>query len=272
MKQLILIPFCLTVITLFAGNDNFPVGARSAGLAHASVTLSDAWSTYHNQAGLSLLKKPTAAAFYETRFLLSELSTKAIAGAIPFKKGAFGLSVMQSGFSLYSESKIGLAYGMQLSEIFSAGIQLDYFHINIGESYGSKGALAGEAGVLAKLTDNLAAGVHVANPTRTKLSDNESLPTTMRLGLAYHFSKKVFVSAESQKNSGNKPVFKAGIEYHVIEALYLRSGISTNPTLNTFGFGLHIKNLKFDFAGSFHSVLGFSPQVGISYDFGADEN
>jgi len=62
-----------------------------------------------------------------------------------------------------------------------------------------------------------------------------------------------------------KPVFKAGIEYKAIKEFYLRAGISTNPALSSFGFGLNLKNLKIDFSANYHQVLGISPQVGLSY-------
>ena len=252
-----------------AGNDNHPIGGRSGGLAHSSVTLSDVWSGHHNQAGLTGLTSTTAGIFYENRYLLPELSLKAGIVAVPLKNGAFGLSFSYFGFALYNESKVGLAYAQKIGNKVSAAVQLDYLNTRIAEGYGSKGLFAGEAGIQAHLTNNLTIGVHIFNPTRTKLAEynNERVPTIMRLGLDYKFSKKVFVSVETEKDAGHKAVFKAGLEYHVIEQLYLRTGISTNPGLNTFGFGLELKQFKIDFASSLHSVLGYSPQLSLTYVF-----
>lgn len=268
---------CLPVIiTLFlfssdltAGNDNHPVGGRSAGMAHSSVTLSDVWAGHQNQAGLIGLKSTTAGIFYENRYLIPELSLKAGIVAMPFKNGVFALSVSNFGFTLYNESKVGLAYAMKISDKVSAAVQLDYLNTQIGEGYGNKSALAGEAGIRAELTDALTIGAHIFNPTRAKLSEynDERVPTIMRLGVDYKFSEKVFVSVETLKDMDHKAVFKAGLEYHVIEQLYLRTGISTNPALNTFGFGLELKQFKIDFATSLHSVLGYSPQLSLTYAF-----
>ena len=55
------------------GNENQPIGARSAGLANASLTLSDVWSVHHNQAGLGHIRKVSAGVYYESRFLMPEL-------------------------------------------------------------------------------------------------------------------------------------------------------------------------------------------------------
>ncbi len=51
-----LYPFCLLLITTFfsyGGNENWPLGSRQAGMGFTGVTLSDIWSSSHNQAGLA---------------------------------------------------------------------------------------------------------------------------------------------------------------------------------------------------------------------------
>jgi hypothetical protein len=266
-----LLPLIFFIISFHfshAWSDNYHLGGRHAGMANASVSLSDVWSVHHNQAGLGFLKKGAAGVYYENRFLLKELSLKGGAFAYPVKAGTFGLCVSSFGYANYSESKIGLAFGKAFGEKFSAGIQLDYLNTNIGENYGKRSAFAGEIGVQAKPLKNLTIGAHLFNPTRTMQDDynDERMPTVMRIGLDYRFSDKVFVALETEKDIDHKPVFKAGLEYIPAEVLYLRAGISTNPSQSSFGFGLKLKQFKLDFASSFHSVLGFTPQAGIVYE------
>lgn len=260
---LLFIPF-----TTFGSGENYLIGARSAGMAHASVTLSDLWSAHHNQAGLAGVKTISGGVFYESRFLLPELGLKGGAVAIPVGEGTFGLNISSFGYSKFSESKYGLAYARNFGEKFSAGIQMDYLHVRIGEEYGSKGAFAVEAGVQAKLTDELTIGAHVFNPNRAKIADyeDERMPTIMRVGLNYEFSDKVFVVLETEKDIDHKPVVRAGMEYQPAEILYFRIGVASNPFLTSFGFGLNIKEqFKLDFATSYHSTLGYSPQISLSY-------
>ena len=83
----------------------------------------------------------------------------------------------------------------------------------------------------------------------------------------YNFSNKIIVIAEAEKNISYKPVYKAGIEYHIIKEIYLRTGIATNPTLNTFGIGIELKKIKIDFASSFNQTFGYSPQISMVYNF-----
>ncbi|HEY6160158.1 MAG TPA: hypothetical protein VI112_03015, partial [Bacteroidia bacterium] len=235
---------------------------------NASVTLSDAWSTFNNQAGLGFMKNIAVGTYYEDRFMLKQLSSKAFAFALPVPGGTFGLSYSSFGYSAYSENKYGLAFGKSFGENISAGIQMDYLTTHIIENYGSKGTLVAEAGMQFKVLKKLTMGVHVYNLTRSKLADydNERVPTVMRLGLTYKFSDKVFVSVETEKDMDRKSVLKAGAEYMVAKVLYIRAGIASNPSLSCFGFGLNLKGFKIDITATYHSVLGFTPQMGLGYD------
>lgn len=268
-RRLILLFSALPAFTAaFAGSDNYPLGARQAGMANASVTIADVWSVQHNQAGLGFVKSTAAGVYYENRFLMKELSLKGGAFVLPVKAGTFGLCVSSFGYTNYSENKVGIAFGKAFGEKFSAGIQLDYLNTHIAENYGKSQAVAGEIGIQVKPLKSLTIGAHLFNPTRAKLADynNERTSTIMRLGVDYRFSEKVFVAVETEKDVDHKAAFKTGLEYHPAEALYLRAGISTNPSLSSFGFGLKIKQFKLDFASTFHSVLGYTPQVGVVYE------
>lgn len=268
MHKLLLV-ILFAPFTVFGSGENFHIGGRSAGLGHASVTLSDLWSVHHNQAGLGLLENAQAGFFYESRFMLSELSLKGAAAVIPTKSGTFGLSVSSFGYSLYGENKYGLAYGRKLNSKVSVGVQLNYHNIRIAENYGNKNTLSMEGGLLAQLTTKLSLGAHIYNPTRAKVSDydNERLPTIYRFGMNYKFSDKVFIAAEAEKDVDHNAVFKVGVEYHVMEILYLRGGIATNPVYSSFGFGIELKQFKLDIASEFHQVLGHTPQLSLLYTF-----
>jgi hypothetical protein len=270
MKRFYISIFCFSAgLSLFAGNEDYPIGARSSALGNASVSLSDVWSAHHNQAGLAFVHDPAAGVSYENRFLLKEISVRGGVVALPIKAGTFGLCITNFGYSLYSENKYSLSFAKAFGKKLSAGIAMDYLSTKIAEGYGSRGSLAAEAGIIAKPLKGLTMGVHVFNPTRSKISayDDERLPTIIRLGGDYLFSDKVRLAAEVQKDIKYKAEFKAGIEYLPVKELYLRIGLSTNPVLSTFGFGLNLKNLKIDFAASYHQTLGLSPQLGLSYSF-----
>lgn len=277
-KVIYLFLVVLFSLSIFAAGDNYGLGARSGGMANASVTFSDIWSIHHNQAGLANIESITTGIYYQNRFGLKELGVQGFAFALPIQevsKGVIGVSVTYFGYSQYNDSKIGLAYGKQLGDKYSVGIQLDYLQTSLGGDYGSSTAFAGELGIRAKLLSNLSLGVHIYNPTRSKISEftiqetifTERIPTIMRVGLSYTFSDQVLVAVEVEKDVYYSPVFKMGIEYRPVEQLYLRGGLASDPVYNTFGFGLYFKNFKIDFSGSKHQVLGYTSEISLIYGF-----
>ncbi len=251
----------------FGTNENSPIGARSSAMGNASVSSTDLWSTHHNQGGLGFVRVISGGVYYENRFLVKELSSRAWCAALPIKGGTFGLAITNFGYTQYNENKYSLSFAKAFGEKLSIGIAMDYLTTKIAEGYGSIGVIAGEMGIIARPLKDLTIGAHVFNPTRTKIAayNNERLPTIFRLGADYNFSDKVTLAVETEKDILMKAVFKAGIEYKAVKEFYLRAGISTNPTLSSFGFGLNLKNFKIDISANYHQALGFSPQFGLSY-------
>ncbi|MBL4652520.1 MAG: hypothetical protein JKY53_06595 [Flavobacteriales bacterium] len=272
MKKLHLFLFALSftiAFSVFSSGENYHIGARSAGMGNSSVMLQDRWSIHHNQAGLAWIDEKSAGAYYESRYTISKLGLQGGALVLPTSAGTFGLSVSSFGYSLYNETKVGLAFAKKLSPIFSVGIQLDYFSIGIGDNYGRANIFSGEIGVMAILTDNLTVGAHLFNPSRASIAqyNNEKMPTILRFGASYTFSEKVLMTAEMEKDIDQKPVFKSGLEYNISDPIFIRAGISSNPFVSSFGVGVRLKGFEFDIATSFHSVLGYTPQLSLGYTF-----
>jgi hypothetical protein len=253
--------------TVLAQIGNDMLGARSAALGGYNATLSDVWSTNNNQAGLGFIEDMTGGLYYENRFLLSETSYKAGAFVMPVKTGALGLSVSSFGYELYNETKAGLSYGQRFGNKFSFGVQINYLNTKLTQEYGSKTSVTGAVGAIAKLSNELTLGVHLYNPTRAKLTNdnNERIPTIMKLGLDYKFSDKVMFVVSTEKDVDFSARVNAGIEYHITEMFYLRGGISTNPTQYAFGAGMQLKHFKIDLSSSFHQTLGMTPAISIIY-------
>lgn len=265
--------FALINHTALNASDNLPTSARSMALSNASVSLADLWSIQNNQAGLAWIKTPLTGISYENKFMMKELSTKTGSFIYPLKRNTIGASLSSFGYNVYNENNIKLAAAKAFGNNLSFGVGLNYFQTTIFE-YGIKKLFIAEAGLQAKPFQHLTIGAHLFNLTRTKLADynNERVPTTMRLGASYLFSEKAMLVIETEKSTEKKPLLKTGIEYRPIPTLYIRCGISTNPSLNSFGIGLNIKQIKIDIATNYHHLLGLSTQVGMIYEFKRTEN
>jgi hypothetical protein len=268
MNRFFLSVGCLlcTLITL-GGNDNTPLGARSSAIGGASVTLDDVWATQNNQAALASMRNFSAGAFYENKFLLKELSSRAAAVVMPIKIGTIATLIHNFGYSQYQENKYSISFAKAFDPKFSMGIAMDWINIQLGDNQGKKNIFTSELGIFSKPLKNLTLGAHIFNPARIKLADynNERLATILKLGGNYLFSKNVLMAIEAEKDISKKVIFKTGIEYRPVNQLYLRIGLSTNPILSSFGFGFNIKNVQLDVSAKYHQILGFSPQLGILY-------
>lgn len=252
-----------------AGGDPIPVGARQAGMGYANLTLIDLWCTRANQAGLAGLEHTVVGAFHQQHWLAAELSMQGAAFATPLGKGTIAASVSSFGFELYRQQGAGLAYAMRLGEGLRAGVQLDHVSVRLGEGYGSHNALVAQIGVQARLSDALWVGAHLYNPSRSELGGRyeERIPTVLRAGMGYTFSEQLLMTFAIEKDVDLDERVSAGIEYHPMKALFLRTGVATGPVIGTFGAGVRTGRIDIDLAVAVRSRLGPTPQLGINYRF-----
>ena len=256
---------CMTGVC-HAGNDNYPLGARSAGMATASVTLTDIWASTNNQAGLGYLEQPSATMYYENRLNVKSLSLQAGAFAIPVKSTTVGVNYRYFGYEKRNDFKFGLAVGKRLGEKFAMGVQMDYFHTHVAGDYGDYGILCGEIGLLCEPVEHLFIGAHLFNVTQSKqkVTLDERVPTVMRFGIGYTIAEKATVTVETEKDSRMDAVFKGGLEYSPINDLFLRCGVSNgNLYQYTFGLGYTWNRFTMDVSFSHHKLLGYSPHISL---------
>ncbi len=270
MKKLLLASFLCITFSAFAGGDNFTAGARATAMGNASSTFSDVFSTTTNQAGLAFMNEVAFGIYTDRKFVSAKVNNFNVAVAVPFssKIGTFGLSANYFGYSLYNETKIGLAYARKFGNKFTIGIQFDYMRFFIAEN-GQKNIFTLEAGFQYKPWKVLTFAAHIYNPIPYKMDKvfNERLPTIVKLGVGYEPSPKVLLAVEYEQDINYKPQFKGGIEYRPIKYLHLRTGVQTTPFTFSFGLGTNVKGLSIDVGSSYHPVLGFTPQMSFRYGF-----
>lgn len=265
-KQLFIIASLILASTVLSAQD--APGARATGLGGSAVVLDDVWSGFHNQAGLVNLQGFAAGVFYENRFSLNELATRGAIVALPYGNNAFSLSYKSFGYSAFSSSRASLGYALKMSDKFSGGVQINYHAIRIGENYGSQQTFSFEGGFQYKMTTKLTLGGHIYNPTRAKIADfnDERIASILRIGAGYKFSDKLQLLGEVRKASDADAGIRLGIEYRPVEQIALRGGFGSEPSMYSFGFGWILKTFQVDAAVGFHQVLGFTPQLSLTYN------
>jgi hypothetical protein len=273
MKLLPVLAFVLilSVSTLLTnGQELFWTGSRSQSLAGASVSLSDCWSVFGNQAGLAGIEKTVIAGSFQNRFLVNELSTQTGLLVIPVQSSAFAFSFLQFGKNPFRQEKFGLSYARSISPQLKFGVQFNYYRIFLPEDNRSAGTTGLELGFQYLLSNRLVLGLHLLNPYTTSiqtLSGSYKYPSAINLGTAYKLSDSFNLMAELENDFSKHLILRTAMEYIILEKLFLRMGISGKPYQLSGGIGFQVKKLSIDLATSYNQYLGNSPSVSFQYQF-----
>lgn len=276
LKQLIMKLINLILLLLLtlhisqASAQNQSTGARSNAMGKASVASIDIWANYNNQAALAKLEKIQLGVFYENRFQLEDLSTKAIALYYPTKFGGFNLNYSQFGSDIYKESKIGLGYSRALGEHLWASVQLNQMRVKLNQVNGEQSKYNFEVGLLAEIFSDIYLGFHLFNPSQEKFETlyfDEAIPTVARFGFSWHLSKETMLNSEVEKDFDQDIRLKLGVEHKLLENLFIRLGVTSHPSQISFGIAYQYKVVKMNLAYSKHQTLGYTPSFDLNISF-----
>jgi len=243
-------------------------GARANAMGNASVTLTDVFSVQNNTAAMGMLEE-SAIGLSAQNYFMVEGGLSAFYGAGVFateRSGNIGVSAHFTGDPTFNQTKIGLAYGRKLADELAIGLQLDYVGTRIVEA-GSGQAFTFDIGVLYTPAENISIGAKAFNPIRVEngMERPEPLPSVISAGLSWRVSEKVLLCAEGEQDLENAIRLKTGLEYQIIDALFLRGGYISDPSMFTAGFGLQLKTFQLDASAQFHQQLGVTPGFGLRY-------
>lgn len=267
-------PFQILLVLLIGfptmtNSQNYPTGGRAIALANAFVSISDPWSSFHNQATLADLRTISAGVFHESRFLIDELTLTAGTFILPTKTGNLAVSFYQFGKGTFKEHKFGFAYTKQLSENLNAGLQFDYFSKHYPENEKAFGFATFEIGFSYHFSKRITIGTHLFNPVKNGIETNfgkQKYPSIFRIGGDYEFPDFVLLVFEAQKTSNQSPQFKSGLEFSPYKNLAFRIGVSGKPMQLSSGFGYRYKQVSTDVAFSYHQNLGITPSVSLQFE------
>lgn len=269
MKQCLLSTLIIfSVFQLHAWDIFETAGSRSNSLGKCSVSLSDFWSCINNPAGISSLKDISLGFSYENRFLMKELAYKNLGVVLPTDKGVFSLSVSQFGFTHYNENVFALIYAKNFGPNLRIGLKLDYVLVRFSEDYDNLSIPTFEIGMQYKIKSAVCIGAHLINPINIKLKtiNKDKLPVIMRLGISYNILDNLLLTSEIEENFEYNFSYKSGIEYEIVDNIFIRCGIHFNPQEFSFGFGYNNKFFVLDIAAQINQILGTSINCSLVYN------
>ncbi len=246
----------------------YKAGARASALSNAVISLSDTWSAFHNQAGLARLNSFSAGFFYDSKFNIDKLSTAACSIVLPVRRGAFGISMLQSGRGPYHENRYGVAFARSLSGKWKAGIQLDYISLLFPENLHQKGFATFEGGILFAPVENFSFGAHIFNPVAEGFNlpeGKQEMPVIIRAGCHYTFGSNLLLTLEGEKAGDQSVLVKSGLEFYPAERLAFRFGASGNPLRYSSGIGYTLEKYSADISFGYHENLGITPSLSIQF-------
>lgn len=244
-------------------------GAKQISISNSGAALSnDVFALFNNPAGLAQLSWREIGVFYSpSPFGLKELANGFISYNEPFSFGSLSLGGMTYGFDLYKESKILLGFSHNFSNIFFAGIVINYHSVSIA-NYGNDSKFYLNAGGLAYLTDNLRWGFYINNINRATFGNEDNqIPIIFNTGFSFNVIDNMSFNAGLEKDINYNASLKFGIDYYILDNLSIRSGFSNEPSEYSAGIGINFSYFSLNYAVFTHPDLGLTHQAGIIVTF-----
>ena len=201
-------------------------------------------------------------------FMLRELSTILAGWRMTKRKTDFSLLIPRYGYQHFNETVCGLSVGRALSKNISLGIRINYYKMNFIDNQENIFALYPDIGISYKPVDKLLLSMLITNPFTISYRANDQnfyLPFSYNLGLRYSVNNSIDFFMEAEKCYNIPFCFKTAFSWSPFKTLNFNIGYLTEPRMPTAGIGLMIKSIKAAFACQYHSILGFSPSISLTY-------
>ena len=272
MKKIILLIALSFGVATAGAQFAFPTQSAAGGaMGGCSAALDDFWSRIDNVAGIARLDGPTVGISFRNNFLLSELSYKSVAFALPVTKtGALGTRYTHFGNSQYNEQRVNLMYAQRFGRMFALGAEFDFLHSGVSEAgYESANLFTFGIGLQFYPSSTLTVGAHIFNPISTHYQTDVKMdvPALFRAGVAYKFIKNATATMDFVKDMNFDSDLRIGLQYTFFDFLNARIGIATNQLIYSFGIGVDRESWCVDLAAQVHPTLGITPQISALYKF-----
>ncbi|HKP31676.1 MAG TPA: hypothetical protein VJT83_03080 [Chitinophagaceae bacterium] len=198
-----------------------------------------------------------AGIYSERKFLVEELSQ--INGVVSLKtvSGGLGFEFHQLRWLHLSNSLVAFSYARPLGKI-DLGIRMVYQNQKI-PGYENAKAIGAEFGAVLRFTEKVRAGIQFCIP------GSKSSTHKYGAGIGYEISENVFVGAAISKLDSDRSSTNIGLIYRPAKQFNLKTGLITESRQPYFSAGWKLKDLAVEIATNYHTQLGMSPGIFITY-------
>ncbi|WP_257656993.1 hypothetical protein [Parapedobacter lycopersici] len=242
-------------------------GTRHQAMGGTGTALQEIYSLTANPAGLTRLDQVVVHVAYRQHFLSTEITGQTALLGIPTRLGNMGVRIHRYGLQdAYEALHGGVVYAKPLGPKLALAISVNFHQLRI-PAYRVDRSFSADAGLQYHIREDLVVGIHYQNIGNMGYERVYGVvPSTLRIGVGYQLGK-VILTSDAVYDLTRTLDGRAGLEYALTAALWLRGGFSLYPLQQYAGFGLAWDHMVVDVATTFHPRLGISPQMGISYAF-----
>lgn len=259
-----LFPVCLWAV------DNLRfLDIRSIGIGGNEATQ----SLLYNPSLVTLLTDKELRIECFNRYRMKELTGVSTHFACPNEWLPFGVDVSSFGYDDWRESRFRLFMGKLLNGKWSLGFAVQYHLLQAeGVREGNGSRLSTDLGATYSPVENLLIGMLIKNLPSVAFgknrSDNKSINIyLLQLGFQWTVINNMLIAASLGTEKEYALTAHLGVEYTAFDSFHIRAGIQTSPLLPSFGIGYDLARFTIDVATQYHSVLGMSSGLGITYHF-----
>jgi hypothetical protein len=239
-------------------------GAGEAAMAYSCVASTDQWSAFHNQASMAYCSSFSLGVALETRYMMKEMSTRALTAIIPGKPAPLGIIMTYYGNGQYGILTGGVGSAIILTDGLSLGVQTDIISEHCAGEYKDITYITFETGLLARVSPVVSVGMHLFNP----VAQFNNLPSSIRTGISWSPDKNLSLAFEALKTSGEALSIHTGISWSLPATVILRAGYSTCPSCFAFGTGFSVGRLSIDSGFLINNETGVTPSVSFLWKSG----
>ncbi|WP_421877769.1 hypothetical protein [Marinoscillum sp.] len=249
-----------------AQDGDYNLGASSSAMADASVATVNSWSLFNNPGASGSLKATSVMVSYQNRYNIEGFHVVGGGAIYHTRLLNFGVKYFKFGDDLFNQQLLGLVISNKLQMVsLGGGVSIIQTH---AEGLKDDRKLVGEFGGLAEITDIISFGAHIFN-----FKHGAQYPTTMKAGMSIAPLENIALNWEVEKQLEAREIFKAGLQYGLMDFLVLRTGVNLQGTESgtttnaAFGFGINTAGFLMDY--SFTSApLGAVHEITLSIEFG----
>lgn len=239
-----------------------PANITAARYAKSSV---NSLVAVFNPATAIYIKGIEAGVYTEKRYM-TDIHVLALSAGMAFGKNGLGVLLQHFGTTSYSEKTAALIYAKRLGKI-GIGIGVSHTGINV-QHHDKTGIIQTVVSSVLELTEEFSSSVTIFNPNVVfRSSENGAKPAGgYAFGIGWQGSPVVYTGIEVLKQESLPLAVMLNLQYQFAKEFSAIINWSTFTNQPGITLGWKRKQIKFEAGGSYHSALGVSPTVSISFE------